>query len=449
MTTQITSDNISSLSNMGVTWNAVTVADGSTQLSASAGNGYFLDTNVGVIEVFLPSSPSRGDTIILADYSGTFATNKVIINTGGKLIDSTTGGGSGAEFELTTNNSVTQLVFVDNDKGWLVTENEAKAAPGTTAYTIFTEATGGTVTTSGNYKIHTFTGDGNFVVSQVGNIATEGDKVDYLVVAGGGGGGSGCQVVNDLEGGGGGAGGLRFSALTYSNPAPGDGTAITLTATTYPITVGAGAAGSTSPPDNDSVTGGTGSNSVFSTITSKGGGGGGSRNTPSGTPVGGQPGGSGGGAGQADCETNSQYFGSGNTPPTSPSQGENGGRSAFPVSGASPGSSGGGGGGGAGQVGQNGFCKSKGGAGGAGKVVAITGSNVTYAGGGGGAGNPAGGSGGSGGGGNGALPGVSCGSANLGGGGGGGGSSPSWPGSNLDGGTGGKGVVILRYRYQA
>ena len=446
MTTQITSDNISSLSNMGVTWNAVTVADGSTQLSASAGNGDFLDTNTGVIEVFLPSSPSRGDTIILADYSGTFATNRVIINTGGKLIDSTTGGGSGAEFELTTNNSVTQLVFVDNDKGWLVTENEAKAAPGTAAYTVFTEATGGTVTTSGNYKIHTFTGDGNFVVSQVGNIATEGDKVDYLVVAGGGGGGSGCQVVNDMEGGGGGAGGLRFSALTYSNPASGDGDALTISATTFPITVGAGAAGSTSPPDNDNVVGGTGSNSVFSTITSKGGGGGGSRNNPGGTPVGGQPGGSGGGAGQADNCAQSQYFGAGNTPPVSPPQGNNGGRSGFPV--GTPSASGGGGGGGAGAVGGNSPNGNSGGAGGAGKVVSITGSNVTYAGGGGGAGNPAGGTGGSGGGGNGGLPSVSCGSANLGGGGGAGGSSPSWPGSNMDGGTGGKGVVIIRYRYQ-
>ena len=32
----------------------------------------------------------------------------------------------------------------------------------------FTIATGGTVTTVGNYKIHTFTGDGNFGVSQIG-----------------------------------------------------------------------------------------------------------------------------------------------------------------------------------------------------------------------------------------------------------------------------------------
>jgi hypothetical protein len=39
------------------------VADGSTQVVATAGNGYFLDTNAGVIEVFLPSSPTRGDVV--------------------------------------------------------------------------------------------------------------------------------------------------------------------------------------------------------------------------------------------------------------------------------------------------------------------------------------------------------------------------------------------------
>ena len=64
-----------------IDWQAVTVADGSTQLTAVAGRGYFLDTNTGVIEVLLPSSPSRGDTFVFADYSGTFATNNIIINT--------------------------------------------------------------------------------------------------------------------------------------------------------------------------------------------------------------------------------------------------------------------------------------------------------------------------------------------------------------------------------
>ena len=83
----------------GTDWQAVTVADGSTQLTAEAGKGYFLDTNTGVIEVFLPASPSRGDTFVFADYSGTFATNRVLINTRGKNIDSTEGPG---EFKLET-----------------------------------------------------------------------------------------------------------------------------------------------------------------------------------------------------------------------------------------------------------------------------------------------------------------------------------------------------------
>jgi hypothetical protein len=44
-------------------------------------------------------------------------------------------------------------------------------------------ATGGTVTTIGGYRIHTFTQDGDFVVES-------GGPVEYLIVAGGGGGGA-------------------------------------------------------------------------------------------------------------------------------------------------------------------------------------------------------------------------------------------------------------------
>jgi hypothetical protein len=49
-------------------------------------------------------------------------------------------------------------------------------------------ATGGTITCCGDYKIHTFTSDGTFCVSNAGNPAGS-TTVDYLVVAGGGGGG--------------------------------------------------------------------------------------------------------------------------------------------------------------------------------------------------------------------------------------------------------------------
>ena len=161
-------------------WQAVTVADGSTTLSATAGKGYFLDTNTGVIEVFLPTSPNRGDTIGLVDYSGTFATNQLIINTGGNLIDST----SGPDFKVNTNNSIVELVYVDVNKGWQVILNQAAGTTPDSAFesgggydtVTYINATGGTVTTSGNDRIHTFTCDGCFVISSVVNAGGGGDK---------------------------------------------------------------------------------------------------------------------------------------------------------------------------------------------------------------------------------------------------------------------------------
>ena len=84
-----------------------------------------------------------------------------------------------------------------------------------------------------------------------------------MVVAGGGGGGS-------CGGGGGGAGGFREdkSPVTPYTASPKDGAGnISVTATAFPITVGGGGAGGAKPAN----IGTSGSNSVFSTITSAGG----------------------------------------------------------------------------------------------------------------------------------------------------------------------------------
>ena len=440
----------------GVDWQAVTVADGSTQLSAVAGKGYFLDTNTGVIEVLLPASPSRGDEIVFADYGGNFATNNVIINTGGKNIDSTEGGpGTSNDFVIETNGAIVKLVYVDNNKGWLIYKNEVptdiSAASGGGEYQLqFIEATGGTVTTSGDYKIHTFTGDGCFVVSTLGNDSvptTYRAKVDYLVVAGGGGGGDGGTGE---AGGGGGAGGFRESdgksgGCYTASPLKAACGALTITATTFPITVGAGGASGITGGDPVNAPNGTnGSNSVFSTITSAGGGygaGGGAQAGLAGT------GGSGGGGnGRCGPGTPGNSTGkAGNTPPVSPSQGSNGGNGQ-----PSPGNRGGGGGG-ATAVGEPAADAgaSTGGDGGAGATTNITGSPVAYAGGGGGGNqsgpSPIGGAGGTGGGGRGSknANGV-AGTANTGGGGGG-----SSCGQNCRvAGSGGKGVVVLRYKFK-
>ena len=60
----------------------------------------------------------------------------------------------------------------------------------------YIEATGGTVTTDGDYKVHTFNSSGTFQVTATPADAT----VQLLQIAGGGGGGR-------RRGGGGGAGG--------------------------------------------------------------------------------------------------------------------------------------------------------------------------------------------------------------------------------------------------
>ena len=120
---------------------------------------------------------------------------------------------------------------------------------------------GGTITTSGDYTIHTFTSSGVFTPIR-GNI------VDYLVVGGGGAGGK-------LLAGGGGAGGF----LTAED--------FDVTAENMSITIGAGGAALTGNGN-----GNDGSDSVFSTITSTGGGGGGQYGT---NGVAGRVGGSGGG----------------------------------------------------------------------------------------------------------------------------------------------------------
>jgi len=265
-------------------------------------------------------------------------------------------------------------------------------------------ATGGNqIYTDNTYWYHVFTSSGTFT-------PTRSLTCDYLVVAGGGPGGT-----SGISGGGGGAGGLR-STVTATGGGGSLESPLSLTATAYTVTIGAGGAVSTN-----------GSNSVFGSITSTGGGQGAAW-TGNGTT-----GGSGGGA--------SNYAGSTSGAGTT-NQGYRGGNYAGSYS--SPyGSPGGGGANAAG--GDMGSGATQPTNGGAGVTTSISGTSTTYAGGGGGGSyetRSSGGLGGSGGGGAGANgPGNgTAGTANTGGGGGGEGGFGS-----TDPGIGGSGIVIVRY----
>ena len=403
-----------------VSWNTTKIT--ANPNPAVSGVGYFADTTSAAFTITLPATPAAGAVIGIADYANTFATNNITVNRNGSKI-----GGVSGNATLSTNGLSVTFVYVDATQGWIVTDSGNRSdlpAPE------FVAATGGTVSCCGDYKIHTFTGPGTFTVSSVGNPLGS-TTVDYLVVAGGG---SGGNASNIDSGGGGGAGGYRTN---YPSPAL---AGFPITATAYPITVGAG--GTVGSPIT--TPGNRGSNSIFSTITSTGGGGGQHRATCN--PQG--PGGSGGGAGRWNSGGPAY---TGNTPPVSPPQGNNGGLAQAPLARAA------GGGGGASAVGAT-ATGGAAGVGGAGSANLITGSSVTYAGGGGGGGIPnapesplvpaspgAGGAGGGGaGGGNPPSSGV-AGSANTGGCGGGASAGCS---INQPSVAGGSGIVIIRYKYK-
>ncbi len=373
--------------------------------TASDGEGYFVNTTSGPITVNLPAGVA-GAIVGLKDYAGTWDSNAVTLNPNGS---DKIGGDNAADPTLEAEGGSVLLVFVDSTQGWLTTQQSVTESP--SGVQTFVAATGGTESTSGNYKIHTFTGPGTF---QVTTLATTPacNAVDYLVVAGGGGG-----ECSPSQGHGGGGGGFRTSNDTCM-PAPltsplANPTGITATVTSFPITVGSGGAIDTQ-----------GSTSTFSTISSAGGGGGNGGN-----------GGSGAGGG------------SGNTPSVSPPQGQDGGPGGHS------------GGGGAGAAGGAFIPPNNGGLGGDGSYVVQTGfagcngtpgpvSSTRYFAGGGAGGYPvgrpagiAGGAGGGGYGGEGAVP-AAAGATNTGG--GGGGSANSSPGAK----AGGSGIIILRYKFQ-
>jgi hypothetical protein len=250
--------------------------------------------------------------------------------------------------------------------------------------------------------VESFTSSGTF------SVPSGVTSVDVLVVAGGGG-------STGNYAGGGGAGGLIFMPAFPVTPSG-----------TVSVTVGDG--GAVNPTDRGSP----GQDSVFGTLTAKGGGGGGRGCAPN--PTGG-PGGSGGGGSGPGVNAGGSAI--------QPTQPGNSGAYGFGNAGGNGGGAYGGGGGGAGAVGNPGQNPSDAADGGIGKTYTIADGTtpVYYAGGGGGydGGGPTGSSGGLGGGANGGPNGPTTpGRANKGGGGG----ALGAPSCNT---SGAKGVVIVSY----
>ena len=431
-----------------VSWDTASIK--TTGFTAVTGTGYFCNTTGGPFTVTLPLSPSAGDVVGVSDYAQTWDSDNLTLGRNSENI-----GGVAANATLSTEGLAVTLVYVDSTKGWIVTDSGLQTDASTALYV---NGTGGCVTTCGSFKTHVFTSPGTLCISSAGN-ASGSNKIDYLVVAGGGSAGGYY--------GAGGAGGFRLAncnGLAGMSPLVAACGGLPVAVTGYPVVVGAGGTAHPCAPGVGAYKGNNGTPSVFtgsSTITAAGGGYGSAEPTPTPTSSGG-PGGSGGSSGYVGGVPG---YGTGNTPPVSPPQGNPGGRRSYATAG---------GGGGAGAAGSDATCNGSvtcspaggpqlGGDGGAGSYVADgfigptsgcygtpgpVGSSRYFAGGGGGgacqapAPNQAG-SGGVGGGADGQKnPGpfgpAQNGTINTGGGGGGSG-----------GGLGGSGIVIIRYKYQA
>ena len=95
----------------GTDWQTVKTSD----FTAAAGEGYFVNTTGGAITVTLPGSASIGDEVSIIDYAGTADTNNITIGRNSHKIQ-----GDASDLTVSTERAGFTLVYVDATQGWLL-----------------------------------------------------------------------------------------------------------------------------------------------------------------------------------------------------------------------------------------------------------------------------------------------------------------------------------------
>ena len=97
----------------GTDWQAVKTAD----YTAVAGQGVFVNSTSGAINVTLPNSPALGDEVRVIDAYGTAATNNItVLRNSSKIM------GADSNFVIDINRSALGFVYVDANQGWVMIE---------------------------------------------------------------------------------------------------------------------------------------------------------------------------------------------------------------------------------------------------------------------------------------------------------------------------------------
>ena len=95
----------------GISWQPVIT----TNTTATASQGFFVNTSGGAVTLTLPATPSQGDEVAFVDYAGTAATDNITIGRNGENIQ-----GSGSDLIINTNRAANTLVYADATQGWLL-----------------------------------------------------------------------------------------------------------------------------------------------------------------------------------------------------------------------------------------------------------------------------------------------------------------------------------------
>ena len=92
--------------------------------TVEANRGYWIDTTSTTCTITLPSSPSKGDQIILVDYARTWGTNAITINPGSSNYQ---GQDNNYTIEYSTSGEVLNIVYSDATKGWIPQDDDEVA----------------------------------------------------------------------------------------------------------------------------------------------------------------------------------------------------------------------------------------------------------------------------------------------------------------------------------
>ena len=95
----------------GTDWQAVKTSN----FTAVAGEGYFINTTSGTVTMTLPASPSIGDEVAFIDYAGTFDSNTMTVGRNSEKIN-----GATADLTVSVERAANTLVYTDGTQGWLL-----------------------------------------------------------------------------------------------------------------------------------------------------------------------------------------------------------------------------------------------------------------------------------------------------------------------------------------